>query len=491
MTQHDIFKSGIAALADNDDGGLTVHGVALGEGDITEGMSGKRTHWPAETLRQAEGLLEGVPLTTQLGEAHVGAEKTDDGVDVNPVVPLEAKVGEITRDAYVEGVGWMWEGEISDPEAAAKVEQGLAEVSPVLARDIEPADEDGLYEATAVKGVRDLGLVSKGAAPSNSIEPGQAAAMTAEALSMAWEGLDMTAEQKRAKYAAKSDDEYNAGKDMAEQMSADQWSEFVDAITREDEHWSGALDAVSTIQGTLRNLMFHLAEHDGDMHGDDAMSAALDSLETKRAESRVENPDDDGQNGDGGQSTGADSLGSYMNPDDITDAEFELLAASRQMDSPAVIEQEDAEKLPEANELLSAASEVSDPLVVDKGDYEALEGRTQTVRQMLEEALVERTELKESTVQALSFDALCGEFEDEDGEFDAEALVQVPESGDVSGSDGDTEALSDDDKARIEQIDTKLSTVGSVLPSERIEALQAEACELAGAEDYNEAIEVL
>jgi len=470
MTEHDILDGGIAALSEDTEDGFLVNGVALGEGDVTEGMSGKRTRWTPEALQDLADQLPGKPITENFGEGHVGAERTENGLEVNPNVPLRSKLGEVTDAKYVEGLGTLWQGEIRDAEMAAKVEQGLAEVSPVVARDLEEV-EPGLFEATAVNGVRDLGLVSNGAAPSNSIEPGAAAAMTAEALTAAMSS-NMSDEQRRAKYAAKSDhdDDYNAGKEMAEQMSPDQWTEFVDSISREDQHWSGALDAVSRAQSTLQTLMFHLAEHDGDMHGGEAMSEALNSIETTGAESPA----------DGSK---------HMDTDDITDAEFELLAASRQMDSPAVIEEEDAERLPEADELLAAADETDSPIVVDGSEYEALKDNTETVRNVLEEALCERTDLRESTVEALSFEALCGEFENEEGEFAPEALTQTPETGDVS-EESDVEALSDDDKGRIEEIDQKIAALGNVLPSERVEALQSEACELADVEEYGE-IEVL
>lgn len=404
---HDIITTGIAALAEDTADGTLVNGVALGEDDITEGMSGKRTRWPAETLREAVDMLVGKPITKQLGEMHVAAEKTDDGVDVSPNVPLEATVGEVTEAKYEDGVGLMWQGEISDPEMAAKVEQGLAEVSPVLARDVEPVDgKDELFEATTVNGIRDLGLVSNGAAPSNMIETGAAAAMTAEALSAAWQ---------------------------------------------------------------------------------------QDSTETTGAESPAgadSTPGDDGPDGGAGQSTGGDGL-THMDPENITDEEYELLARTRQMDSPAVIEEQDAERLSEADELLSAADNHDDPTVVDESEYDALNERVETVRGVLEEALAERTDLKESTISNLPFEALAGEFENDDGEFDAEALVQSPETGTAETGPESNEALTDSDKDRIEQIDNKLDALGTAIPNERIEALRDEACELADVDDYDAALEAI
>lgn len=189
MTEHeyDVVESGIAVLAGADDeqsDATTVHGVAIGEDDITTGMSGKRTRWPPEVLRDGAEKLIGKPIVTD----HPGAEKTDEGVRVDGQPPLESKVGEVTDARYVEGRGLVWEGSVADPEAAQQIERGLADVSPIVARDIQPIesdDGDDLFEATSIQGFRDLGLVSQGAAPSNSVATGTAA-LWADALAAAW-----------------------------------------------------------------------------------------------------------------------------------------------------------------------------------------------------------------------------------------------------------------------------------------------------------------
>lgn len=168
----------------------------------------------------------------------------------------------------------------------------------------------------------------------------------------------------------------------------------------------------------------------------EAMAQAFD----EGAESSEGTQDDDDPNagtGDGeGPSTGATAFDSIM--DDISDTEAELVAASRQLDDPTVIESADAERLEQADALLSEAEDKDDPTVVDESDYDALQGRVETVREVLEDALIERSELKESTVKALDFDALCGEFEDEDGEFQADALVQEPETETTEDDPDDT-----------------------------------------------------
>jgi len=182
--QLEQINGGYAALAvDSGDtptqGSQLVHGVAIGEGDITIGGSGKRTYWPRETLQEAAEGLEGQPLATDTNH-------TAD--NPKPQTPVEAIAGEVVWAGYKDGVGVLYEAEVDDPELAEKIENGRLEVSPLVSREIE-AMEDGPapFKATEINHWRDLALVANGAAPSNSIQPGEAP--TAEALHKTIESL--------------------------------------------------------------------------------------------------------------------------------------------------------------------------------------------------------------------------------------------------------------------------------------------------------------
>jgi len=109
----------------------------------------------------------------------------------------------------------------------------------------------------------------------------------------------------------------------------------------------------------------------------------------------------------------SDNTGLTM--DDITDDELEALEQRRELENPKLVEQD---------------------------DYESLQDRVAEVRSVMEESLAERTELKESTVAALDFEALCSEFEDDEGSLQVEAMRQTPESGEPEPEE--TEALSED-----------------------------------------------
>lgn len=183
-TTHEVLHRGTAVLATDADADepTLVNGVAIGEDDVTTGMSGKRTIWPAETLREAADKLVGKPIVRN----HPDPE--------SPQPPIEEVIGEVTNARYEDGIGLLWQGELDDPDIATQVERGRADVSPVMARDLGEFDEDkDAHVATEIHDFRDLGVVSQGAAASNSIQSGEAAMSTA-ALAEAFAEADSDAD---------------------------------------------------------------------------------------------------------------------------------------------------------------------------------------------------------------------------------------------------------------------------------------------------------
>ena len=424
MTTYDLMSDGaaIATVADEPaDNQLPVHGVLFGPGDVTEGLSRKRTRWPADILEEmaVEGIFEGKPITLAPSldpEQHVGVEMTDDGPQLTGAVSMDEKVGEITSTTFDEEAGLLFEGFIADWDAEETVESGLAQVSPVVMRDVElvegeEGDPDALYEPTAVQGARDVALVADGAVPSNEIRVGQSPAIgdgTAEAL-------------------------------------ASHYDVDVEVLT------------------------------DNSRDSDDG-------------------PHDQPAAGEG-QSTPANDDPLLM---DLTDKEKELVAAARQTDDPTVVEAEVRDRLDELEEqydeheeLIDEAADVDDPEVMDAEQAEAMREHVSIVEEMMAEALTEEKGLREATVEAMSFDAMAAEFETDDGDLDVEALTQSPETGSGPTGGGNGGGPTDEDVERIEEIDQKLSTVGNALPDQRVEALHDEAADLADADDYEGALEVL
>jgi hypothetical protein len=185
---------------------------------------------------------------------------------------------------------------------------------------------------------------------------------------------------------------------------------------------------------------------------------------------------------------------------DLTDKEQELVAAARQKDDPTVVEAEVRDRLTELEEqledyekykdLFEEAADLEEPTVEDADEVAAMQKRVSIVEDMMAEALAEETGLSENAVEAMPFEAMAAHFEDDDGDLDVEALTQTPETGSGPSGDGDS-GLTDEDVKRIEAIDTKIDALGSALPRERVEALQDEAADLADADSYDEALEVL
>jgi len=542
MTVHELLSNGIAALAHSPDHGLQVHGVILGEGDVTRGLSGKRTRWPADVLRDLADMAEGKPITLADSldpEQHVGVEVTDDGPELTGAVSMADKVGEITDAAYEDGVGLLFEGFVADGHAEDLVERGLAQVSPVIMRELSLVEgsansPDALWEAESVSGFRDLALVADGAAPSNEIQPGTAPpasmpAGAAEALAARFDA-DTTAFEALSLSSPSFDGWSDAAWDaptlsgtfdgsMEDARNSATWVDgegdtFGDlslfVVDGDGEANTNALDAAWRMApqtdgpsesdvARLRSLYEDLAAEANDagaisddefadvwqdrLGGDVEAGAAAASADDHRR-------GDDGPNGGLGPSTAA-TWRTNMSKDDLTDRERELLARAAQLDDPEVVEADAVTELDDdAEELIDAAADVDDPGVVDSEAAEAMRERVAIVDEMLAEALQERAGLKETTVEAMSFEAKAAEFRDDDGDLDVEALTQSPETGSAPTGDGD-DGLTDADRERIEEIDTKLDAMGSALPDSRAEALREEAADLADADDYEAALEVL
>jgi hypothetical protein len=181
---------------------------------------------------------------------------------------------------------------------------------------------------------------------------------------------------------------------------------------------------------------------------------------------------DDGTHGGKSPSSAANSETTTMSENDLTETEQAVLAAAEGLESPA-----------EALEKYAAAEQ---PTVVESDEYESLKENVESVRGVMEDALCERTDLKKETVEALDFEALRAEFETEDGELDAEALVQSPESQQPDPTDA--EALSDE--ANVEKAEALYQDYQSDLLS-GTDRLEEDIVDALGVDDFETAEEVL
>jgi len=169
------FERREAHLSELDDGApWTVHGVALGAGDVTVGQSGIKKLWPADELQKSAETLEGRNLVV------------DHNNDAGGVV------GQVTKAGYKENVGVIYEAELFDEDLAEKINNGLLEVS-IRGKHIDvdtmEENEDG---AKIVEGIKfdNLSIVPTGAAPSNTLEMGETEELSVSELAAFTEDLE-------------------------------------------------------------------------------------------------------------------------------------------------------------------------------------------------------------------------------------------------------------------------------------------------------------
>lgn len=383
-------ESGIATLAnrqpidgfDPEDGPWRVHGVSISEDAVTMGKSETRRFWPKQTLQQAaeRGLLEGRPIVKNFHDREGQA-------------PADDVIGEITAVGYADGLGFVYEGEISDETIAEKVDAGYLDVSPVPLIAEESFDEERQAQRVErIERFRDLAVVAEGAVPGNDISMGANPAVTAlsEALSA----------------------HFDTGGDAEE-----------DSTGAETMPAESGVDAAG---------------------GDDGPDGTKAS------------------NGEGQSTPDSDTTETMSDDTELTDKERELLAAARQRDDPTVVEASDVERLSENEELIDEYEALESPQLVEEDKHEALQERVEKVRELMADALQERTGLSDTAVEAMPFEAMAAEFETDEGDLDFEALTQSPEA---SGGP----APEEDDDVDLEALQTDIAVDD---PDEAVEVLQ-------------------
>lgn len=484
---YDAIESGIAVLSEHDP--AVVHGVAIGEGDVTMGMSGKRTVWPRDALTDAADKLAGKPLVRN----HPGTESSSEGLQASPP-SIDDVIGEVTDAKYRDGVGILFEAEVDDESVAQKIDRGRVDVSPVMARELgEFDDELEAHTVDRIHDFRDLGVVSEGAAPSNNVQTGPMAALSAEALSAAFDAgqTEALASVHSPSFETTSTGDWSAPNlgDFGEDPDlADVDDHFLISKTEfPPENYTDLSVPVVSPDGALNlNALQNAAARVSQVGGvgDDVISRARSTI------NRLANENfEDANFGSEANAQTVDELAesSAGNSDDsdtmtednsLSDAEQELLAA---VDDPRA-----------AVEALREQAQFEEPYTMEYDEFEALTADLQDAKEAFAEALSQRIELDADKIaNNFSWEALREEFEDEDGNLSHEALVQTPETKQPETSEAEDAGPTDDDKERIEQIDTKLSMMSNSLPNDRVEALRAEAAELADVDDYDAALEVL
>lgn len=221
--------------------------------------------------------------------------------------------------------------------------------------------------------------------------------------------------------------------------------------------------------------------------GMDALSAGVMGGDEPAESGRDTNDGDSMPSND--DPSGASSSGSdTTNEDSETMSEDNNLTADEEALLNAVSDPE------QARDVLSEYNSTEDAKIVAQTELETLQEDSEKVREILAEELEHRG-------SPFGVDTLCekftasemeGRLENDEGEVEFESLSQSPETGEPDTPDeSETDTLSDEDEARIAEIDQKLEVLGKSLPQERVDALKEEAADLAGEDSYDAAMEVL
>jgi hypothetical protein len=175
MSQTDHFNAGFTTLAKDaidqfpDDAPWTVNGVAIPVNTIVNGGQNTDHFFPPETLEGVGELLEGKPIVKNFHE-------------LDGQAPADDVIGKVTDAGFQQGVGLVFEGEVTDSDIAQKVKQGYLDVSPTPMRSLGEFDDDmGAQAVERVVDFRDIAVVANGQ-PGAEVSMGSNPAV--EALSM-------------------------------------------------------------------------------------------------------------------------------------------------------------------------------------------------------------------------------------------------------------------------------------------------------------------
>ena len=162
-----------AVLADGDAASTehrTIHGVAISDNEITNGLHGKKK-WTPEELKKAAPTLKGSTVTAakDVGDLEV------EGALIDTNHGQRVRVGKVTDSAYEDGVGVVYEMDVRNEDIYSALALGDLDIS-IEASDPADVDED---EETGALIMRDyvfdgMDVVERGAARSNHTAAGPA-----------------------------------------------------------------------------------------------------------------------------------------------------------------------------------------------------------------------------------------------------------------------------------------------------------------------------
>lgn len=153
--------------SDEDDDLYTIHGIAIGAGDITLGSkSGERKYWTEDVLQDGASTLEGKQIVAN-------HENRD----------IYSVVGKVTDASYSEEKqGVVYQGVVDEELIAKRISRGWLDVSPRIIHTEGEVTENGLKKPDKIRRFDNLAIVSRGAAPSNEVDAGESEELDVEEL---------------------------------------------------------------------------------------------------------------------------------------------------------------------------------------------------------------------------------------------------------------------------------------------------------------------
>lgn len=491
--------SRIAHLADSDqdDYPHTVHGVAHGEDELTKGLNGPK-YWPAAELQAAAPTLEGKPVVT----AHDGDRR---------------QVGEVLRAAYQSGLGVVYEAGLEDAEIAEQLSSGQREVS-IEAGNPDAVDQHEATGAAIMRGYEYTALATpeQGASPGNYTAPGAAdgnpavAALSAGDIETVLDG-EAALDEYRSVAGVRFRGTRDGKLDTSALPNTD--GDYEQHYLFDAETASASSYPVVDADGYLRRgnvaAAYSLGPRGGVSQAElyeklrplndafstppiepeklqpEAAAAAagdlrVDAAVLAAAQAEMPATDDPGgarspaRDADDATPGGGDSMTDDDNNDHDVEALLQRLDEKDEKNDALESELEEVQADLEAKE--EQLEELEDEVQAAKGAYAARLAAHDPVND--EDDYCERFELAE----------LRQKTEDLDEDLGDDPQPDVQSGG---GSGGGSDDMDDADRERIEEIEAKLSTIRSALPQERVEALEEEAAELAGTDDYEAALEAI
>lgn len=418
-----------------DDGPFIVHGIALGDNDVTVGASKVPKQWTPEALSQAAESLEGKPLVKN----HVNRD-------------IDAVIGQVTKARHKPGVGVLFEAEVDEKQYAKQIERGRLQVSPRIAHpDSEELEEteEGVKIVDEIWELQNLSLVPRGAAPSNVVEPGAHEEMSAAELALAFDYTPQELEE----LAAPSEDETPADGLDAEELDGvdadvgDDDETDVEELEDEDlvdeeESEELASDEVDddSDDEDLDPEGEELSEEEEDVQVDGGVDEAFevpvltgDDLRAEIGASKVGDGDSDSQ--------------TMSSEDKFEELKSQLEEYEGSIDDLTLVSESDLEEL--------------------KSEVEQAEEKLETVKEPFAESLADATSFdKETLMEKFSFEELKDEYEArlDDEDSDVEELGGGLPDPKPKNTKTETEELEDepeltaDEKEELEALEARIES---------------------------------